>query len=25
ARVAVLETHERRLEWQRQAADDLAV
>nr|GFB41683.1 putative reverse transcriptase domain-containing protein [Tanacetum cinerariifolium] len=25
ARVAVLETHARRLEWQRQAADDLAV
>nr|GEX65927.1 hypothetical protein [Tanacetum cinerariifolium] len=25
ARVAVLETHTRRLEWQRQAADDLAV
>nr|GFB71280.1 hypothetical protein [Tanacetum cinerariifolium] len=25
ARVAVLETHVRRLEWQRQAADDLAV
>nr|GFD08751.1 hypothetical protein [Tanacetum cinerariifolium] len=25
ARVAVLETHMRRLEWQRQAADDLVV
>nr|GFA47108.1 hypothetical protein [Tanacetum cinerariifolium] len=25
ARVAVLETHARRLEWQRQAADDLVV
>nr|GFC96565.1 hypothetical protein [Tanacetum cinerariifolium] len=25
ARVAVLETHVRRLEWQRQAADDLAI
>nr|GEU99913.1 copia protein [Tanacetum cinerariifolium] len=25
ARVAVLETHARRLEWQRQAADDLAI
>nr|GFD38494.1 hypothetical protein [Tanacetum cinerariifolium] len=25
ARVAVLETYARRLEWQRQAADDLAV
>nr|GFC09487.1 hypothetical protein [Tanacetum cinerariifolium] len=25
ARVAVLETHARRLEWQRQAADDFAV
>nr|GFC55849.1 hypothetical protein [Tanacetum cinerariifolium] len=25
ARVTVLETHTRRLEWQRQAADDLAV
>nr|GFC66458.1 hypothetical protein [Tanacetum cinerariifolium] len=25
ARVVVLETHARRLEWQRQAADDLAV
>nr|GFB81881.1 hypothetical protein [Tanacetum cinerariifolium] len=25
ARVAVLETHTRRLEWQRQAADDFAV
>nr|GFD26567.1 hypothetical protein [Tanacetum cinerariifolium] len=25
ARVAVLETHARRLEWQRQAADDFSV